>query len=106
MAVPPLRNIRAQAAPLHGAGVPNQQKRRPKASFLLAEMEGFELWLDFLLCPKCTVNFVQPVSCFVEHRLPNVSVTICNSIRRMSHHFLYYPRVDTGFLAVGREAVP
>ena len=80
MAVPPLRNIRAQAAPLHGAGVPNQQKRRPKASFLLAEMEGFELWLDFLLCPKCTVNFVQTVPCFIEHRLADVGIAISYGI--------------------------
>ena len=76
MVVPPLRNIRAQAAPLHGAGAPRQQKRRPKASFLLAEMEGFELWLDFLLCPKCTVDFVQTAPCFIEHRLADVGIAI------------------------------
>ena len=81
------------------------KKTRIYAGLFVAEMEGFELWLDFLLCPKCTVNFVQPVSCFVEHRLPNVGVTICNSIRRMSHHFLYYPRVDTCLFAVGCKAV-
>ena len=80
MAVPPLRNIRAQAAPLHGADVPNQQKRRPKASFLLAEMEGFELWLDFLLCPKCTVDFVQTAPCFIEHRLADVGIAISYGI--------------------------
>ena len=60
--------------------LPSQQKRRPKASFLLAEMEGFELWLGFLLCPKCTVNFVQTVPCFIEHRLADVGIAISYGI--------------------------
>ena len=80
MAVPPLRNIRAQAAPLHGAGVPKPTKKTPEGVFLLAEMEGFELWLDFLLCPKCTVDFVQTAPCFIEHRLADVGIAISYGI--------------------------
>ena len=46
----------------------------------MAEMEGFELWLDFLLCPKCTVDFVQTAPCFIEHRLADVGIAISYGI--------------------------
>lgn len=54
----------------------NKRKTRIFAGFSVAEMEGFELWLDFLLCPKCTVDFVQTAPCFIEHRLADVGIAI------------------------------
>lgn len=58
----------------------NKGKTRISAGFSLAEMEGFELWLDFLLCPKCTVDFVQTAPCFIEHRLAYVGIAISYGI--------------------------
>ena len=58
----------------------NKRKTRISAGFSLAEMEGFELWLDFLLCPKCTVDFVQTAPCFIEHRLADVGIAISYGI--------------------------
>ena len=96
---------KAQAAKILKTRI-NKGKTRISAGFSLAEMEGFELCSRFLLIPKRTVNFVQSVPCFIEHRLSTVGVAVRNGIRRVPHHFLNYSRVDTGLLAVGREAVP
>ena len=70
---------KAQAAKILKTRI-NKGKTRISAGFSLAEMEGFELWLAIMLCPKCTVNFVQTAPCFIEHRLADVGIAISYGI--------------------------
>ena len=70
---------KAQAAKILKARI-NKGKARISAGVSLAEMEGCELWLAIMLCPKGTVNFVQTAPCFIEHRLADVGRAISYGI--------------------------